>query len=463
MSDTKTGNTGAASHLGENQVPRDAHFIYDYSRRRVPLPIISYMAVADTPLEAPGPRNPARDALDRLRDLIEPAVVAEEELNTESMRALIGENLGRINTELNETEVEEGAQKPLASLTVVIADSRRAYIGHAGTCRVYLLHSGRLYDLTPTVPAEGKATATPAQAGETGMEPLFSMDADEQAAQAAGEPDATPTAGVYLGQESQAAIGYNEVEIAPGDMIVLVTDGLWSSVKEEELVENLLSAMNVQRSSSQLVRLAFSRNASDNATMAAWQYVLPGQEELTAARDPRGAARAASRERKKARAAEGLLVALLVLVLVGIFAVGFAFGWRITDTFRKPAKQKAKQAAAASDAGKTAAQQTQPSQPESSAPTSAPAAPVEHPATVNGQGVRMRISPDPKADLVGLLKNGEIVTVLSETIGADGKAWSKVRGTVTDAGRDRQGEGYVRSDLLTATQAGQPATTSPVR
>ena len=150
LPDTKAGNMGSASHLGEMQVPRDAHFIYDYSRRRVPLPIVSYMAVADTPLEAPGGDNPAKKALDRLRDLVEPAVVAEEELTSEHMEGFIRESLARINTELYETQVGEGQPKPQTSMTMVIYDARRAYIGHAGTSRVYLLHTGRLYDLTPT-------------------------------------------------------------------------------------------------------------------------------------------------------------------------------------------------------------------------------------------------------------------------------------------------------------------------
>ena len=100
--------------------------------------------------------------------------------------------------------------------------------------------------------------------------------------------------GTYLGQEAEAAIGYNEVEIVPGDIVVLVTDGLWRSVSKEELVENLLSAMNVQRSSSQLVRLAFSRDACDNATMTAWQYIVGGSAKCL--REPKAVRGRGSRE-----------------------------------------------------------------------------------------------------------------------------------------------------------------------
>jgi cytoskeletal protein RodZ len=145
-------------------------------------------------------------------------------------------------------------------------------------------------------------------------------------------------------------------------------------------------------------------------------------------------------------------VAVLVLVLVGIFAVGFAFGWRITDTFRKPAKQKAKQAALAKHETAPSSQPkgTSPSStPQTSQPqTTQPVAPAAVTATVSGSGVRMRSTADPNGAIVGQLKSGEKVVILGDAIGTDGKAWAKVQGTVTASGKDIQGEGYVRNDLL---------------
>jgi serine/threonine protein phosphatase PrpC len=466
LTDTKAANLGSASHLGQMQVPRDAHFVYDYSRRRVPLPVVSYIAVADTPMEAPGAENPAKKALDRLRDLIEPAVIAEEELNSEYLEKLIRDNLARINTELFEAEVAAGAMKPQASVTMVLSDARRSYIGHVGTNRVYLLHGGRLYDLTPTpVAAQSAAAQAPApQQPPQDALPLFPAPQEQAAAPATPAP---PARGTFLGQEALAAIGYNEVEIVPGDIIALVTDGLWRTVTEEELVENLLSAMNVQRSSSQLVRLAFSRDSSDNATMVAWQYVVGGAEDVI--REPRAAVKAASREKTKTRAAEGILVALLVLVLLGIFAVGFAFGWRITDTFRKPAKEKARQAAAAKakeDKSKTSAPQgstpattptttPQGTTPQGTTPTTGTAQTV----TVKGNGVRMRVTADPSGAIVGMLKDGEKLAVLGEVVGTDSLGWTKVKGTVTSGGVSKDGEGFVRNDFLVKAASTTTSTT----
>ncbi len=454
MADTNAGNMGSASHLGDTQVPRDAHFVYDYTRRRVPLPVVSYLAVSDTPLETPGVENPAKRALDRLRDLIEPAVIAEEELNGEHMEQLLKENLARINTEFYETKVEEGEAKPLAGVTLVIADARRAYIGHVGTSRVYLLHAGRLYDLTPSTAAPREAA--PAGPPEQEILPLFPSGQVPGAAPDTAPPTGPPgpPVGSCLGQAPLASIGYNEVEIVPGDTVVLVTDGLWRAISEEELVENLLSAMNVQRSCSQLVRLAFSRDTADNATMTAWQYVVGGPEEVM--REPRAAVKAAARRKTKTRAAEGLLVALLSLVLLGIFVVGFAFGWRITDAFRKPAKQKAKQEADARARVKST--QPQATTPQGSTPGgTTPAATGPQTATVNGDGVRMRRSADPHGDIVGLLKNGQRVTVLEDVIGTDSKAWSKVKGQVTSSGVSKEAEGYVRNDYLVKSQAAAPS------
>ena len=454
-------NLGSASHLGEGQMVRDSHFVYDYSRRRVPIPVISYMAVADAAGQLPAGESPSKKALDILRDLLEPAVIAEEELNSEQMPRLIGDAFDKINAALLTQEGATGQTQ--VSLTMVIADERRAYIGHIGTTRVYLLHNERLYDLVPSLPVPEPEPVLPS-GDEPTLFPVVGLPSDTDTTTAADptqepapaevtaptvETAATPVRparGMFLGQSPEAIFGYNEVDIQKGDTVILCTDGLWSTVSEAEIVENLLSAANLQRSTSQLARLAFSRNPSDNATMAAWHYGSGEQLPMTAA----GAARAARAEHSRAtrnRAGEYLLIALLMLVLVGIFTVGFAFGWRITDTFRKPQKESASRAhkAAVEAEAKKAAQQ---SQAQAKTQASQPAGQFPRTETITGQGVRMRASPDTNANLVGLLKDGEKVTVLGEVAGVDSLTWSHVKGVVTSSGASKEAEGYVRNDFL---------------
>ncbi len=382
-----------------------------------------------------------------------------------------------------------GAQ---VSLTMVIADAGRAYIGHIGTSKIYLLHDDRLFDLVPSgavpVPgASGPSTEAPALfAGPTGepegavppqpMQELAQPPIPELAqppipgvvppqppvpgvvlpqppmpVPGVAPPPVPPVAatGAFLGQAPQANIGFNQVDIGPDDVIILCTDGLWKTVSDEELVENLLSTASVQRSASQLTRVAFSRDASDNATMVVWKY---GTEADLKAAD--GALRPMKVVRS--RAAEALLVALLALVLVGIFAVGFAFGWRITDTFRKPAKEAAQKARAKAQAQKAqqSQPQTQPSGAESAQTQGSQPAAAGFPknATVKGQGVRMRATPDTTGQLVGQLSNGQQVSVVSEAAGSDSKTWAKIKATITSGGQQVQSEGYVRSDFLTISK-----------
>ncbi len=432
MAETKYRNVGSATHVGESKIPRDAHFIHDYMRRRVPMPVILFMAVADSPKGHPTGETAAKKALALLGDLIEPAVIAEEELNSAHMERLIKDALSRINASLL-AEAGEGGEE--VSLTMVIADARKAYIGHAGNTRVYLFHDERLYDLTPTGDLSFEAPA----AGESPQ--LFPVTSREDAP---AEPKKAPAGkkAEYLGTATEVHIGYNEVEIIVGDTLILCTDGLWKNVSEEELVENLLSAMNVQRCTSQITRLAFSRDSSDNASITAWQYVIP--DETTGVNQSELRSRA-----RKERAAEAMIVTLLVLVLIGIFAVAFAFGWRITDSIRKPQKDVAIESAQTTSEEKDADKEEEKEEAveeieEEETPSQTPQT-----AIVEGEGVRMRATPDPRGDIVGLLRDGQEVTVLSEVMGTDSKTWTKTKGIVRSEGEDIEGEGYIRNDFLT--------------
>ncbi len=436
-----SSNVGSASHLGEQQVAQDSHFIYDYAHRRVPLPIISYLAVADASGELAQGDNPAKTALDRLRDLVEPAVIAEEELDGEHIRALLLDALSRVNESLQpEPEAQAGVHRPQVSLTAALADAERAYIGHVGSTRIYLLHDDRLYNLVPS----GGKVDRPVPAGVAAGEKLFDVPSPAAV-------EGAPAIGEFLGQAPEVRAGYNEVELSPGDVLFLCTDGFWANVDEEEIIENLLSATSVQRSASQLVRLSFSRDATDNATVVAWKYAVE-DEVAPRARSPR-------KSSFRTRAAEAMLIVLLGLVLAGIFVVGFAFGWRITDSFRKPQKEAAKKVSQKKAQEEAAAKQEE---EQAQAEQSAPAASAPITMVVDGEGVRMRSTPDATSELVGFLKDGQQVTVLAEVSGSDSEKWYKVKAEVRVSGEDVMSEGYVRNDFLASQEASStPTKTTP--
>ncbi|MCG2794493.1 MAG: SH3 domain-containing protein, partial [Actinomycetia bacterium] len=169
------------------------------------------------------------------------------------------------------------------------------------------------------------------------------------------------------------------------------------------------------------------------------QYVVPDETTGVDQRELRSRAR-------KERTAEALILTLLVLVLLGIFAVGFAFGWRITDSIRKPQKEAASRSGEATGEEKEEKEKEEPVEKEEKKEET----PAQTPrtATVEGLGIRMRATPDPRGDIVGLLRDGQEVTVQSEVMGSDSKTWAKARGIVRSQGEDIEGEGYIRNDFL---------------
>jgi serine/threonine protein phosphatase PrpC len=449
--------------MGTSQVPREAHFVYDYMFRRVPVPVTSFLAIADSSEPLASGQNASRVALDLLKDALEPAVITEDEMTRESMQKMFSEAFGEVSSSL----LQQGGAASAVSMTVVLSDRKRAFIAQVGSGKVYLLHDERLYDLTPsgqvaTPPAQPEPQPAPVQPVEGGQvqAPLFPVGEGAPGPPAPVAPTApaveVPAPAPYeprLGTGVQVIPGYNEVEMVPGDILILCTDGLWNAVKEDELVENFLSAMNVQRAVSQVTQLALNRDPSDNATCVAWQYVVPSEKWTTVVRETK------ARERRS-HAADGVLMIVLIAVLALIFAAGFAFGWRITDTFRKD--QKVKDAAKRAAAAKIADQKKKAAEAkaaEEKAAQQSATQPAQQTATVVGAGVRLRATPDPAGNIVGLLTNGEVVVVLGQATGTDSKAWSKVQATVTSGTKTIPGEGYVRNDLLNMGPA--PASSAP--
>lgn len=459
-------NLGSASHLGTSRVPKEAHFVYDYMFRRVPVPVTSFLAIADSAEPLSGGQNASKVSLDLLKEALEPAVITEEELTRESMQKMLADAFETVSAGLFG---QSGAAAGV-SITAVLSDRNRAYIAHVGTGKVYLLHDERLYDLTPS----GQVVAAPSQPRqpepqleaveprqpEQVQAPLFQVaeGTPVPAQPAPVEVAPTPASAVgqpvpRLGSGAHVTPGYNEVQLLPGDEIILCTDGLWKAIKEDELVENFLSAMNVQRAASQLTQLSFSRDPSDNATCVAWQYVVPSDRWTTIVRETK------SKERRS-RAGDGLLMTVLIVVLALLFAAGFAGGWRISDTFRKNQKMKenARSAAAAKAADKKRKTADEKALKEKEQQQPAQGQPAPRTAAIIGYGVRLRSSPNPTGDIVGLLANAQVVTVVGEVMGSDSKAWSKVQASVTIGGKTIQGEGYVRNDFLNSQST--PATSA---
>jgi serine/threonine protein phosphatase PrpC len=66
---------------------------------------------------------------------------------------------------------------------------------------------------------------------------------------------------------SSALADVVEVDLQPGDQLVVCTDGLWDPVPDELLAE-ICTSMSPQRACEELIALALERGGTDNITVA---------------------------------------------------------------------------------------------------------------------------------------------------------------------------------------------------
>jgi hypothetical protein len=106
-------------------------------------------------------------------------------------------------------------------------------------------------------------------------------------------------------------------ELAPGDLLILATDGLFGKLRDAELLENATRGLSAQRLAEELVALGVERDGSDNVTVVIGLYGTVTQDAEPAAAPP-----ATLPELPKRRSGPWLVAVAAALVLG--FAAGFS-------------------------------------------------------------------------------------------------------------------------------------------
>jgi protein phosphatase len=135
--------------------------------------------------------------------------------------------------------------------TAISLANDRLYYAHVGDSRLYLVRKGSLTRLT-------RDHAYIAAMVEQGV-------IDQEAA--ATHPQRhVLTSALGTGDHVQADWPEAALDLAPGDILILCTDGLWNLVGEEELLQST-STLRPAEACKQLVALARNRGAPDNITL----------------------------------------------------------------------------------------------------------------------------------------------------------------------------------------------------
>jgi serine/threonine protein phosphatase PrpC len=147
-----------------------------------------------------------------------------------------------------------GRRGPATTLTMVTLVWPRAYVVHVGDSRGYFLRGGRLRQFT---------------ADQTMGEFLVDIGAATEAeAKQRGLYDVLSSA---VGSDIAPVVGI--VDLEPGDVLLLCTDGLTKHVADGRIAELLAAAPNAQSACGALVDEALEQGGTDNVTVLVARFV----------------------------------------------------------------------------------------------------------------------------------------------------------------------------------------------
>ena len=144
----------------------------------------------------------------------------------------------------------EGRRGMGTTLTVAAVHDQKAYLGHVGDSRAYLVRGSKIYQLT-------KDHSWVEEQLEKGL-------LNEEEAKSHEWRNLITRA---LGTKPQVAPDIIEISVHKGDVFVISTDGLHGLVQPEEILAEVKRTSNRQSSVEYLIALANERGGPDNITL----------------------------------------------------------------------------------------------------------------------------------------------------------------------------------------------------
>ena len=150
------------------------------------------------------------------------------------------------------------------TLVAALVIGNRLTLAHAGDCRAYIFST--LTGQWKVLTRDHSYVATLWQAGEIGWEELRTHPNRNQITRALGDKVQVPD---WLFDTLEIETGKLSHTLAPGEVLLLCSDGAWEPVLEEEMAQIISThAPNLGAAAQALLELTLERGAPDNATVA---------------------------------------------------------------------------------------------------------------------------------------------------------------------------------------------------
>lgn len=202
--------------------------------------------------------------------------IAIETLLEEAPRVAEAKALGRAARRANSAVIEaaesgRGRSGMGTTLTAAMIDGTRVAVAHVGDSRAYLLHFGKLEQLTQ----DHSMVADLVRQGQLTLE----------------ESRVHPNRSVItraLGSDPNMLVDTFEVEAAPGDRLLLCTDGLTGMVADADIERVLGAEPTPQRAVDVLIEKALAGGGHDNITAVVVDVGKPSHHSPQSTGSPRG-------------------------------------------------------------------------------------------------------------------------------------------------------------------------------
>ena len=240
-------SAGAKTDPGQRANNEDQYLVVDTRRRG--LRADGVLVIADGMGGRASGEQAAQAAVDAVDETLAELLdsrLAEPVVLTDALSTA----LRKANTRVYALAQEDAEHKGMGTTCVAaVVEGDRLYLAHAGDSRAYLLRGGALTQLT----ADHSYVAEQVRAGAI---------SEEGARKSRFRNIITRAVGIEPTLEAEVT----DVEVKPGDVLLLCTDGLSNMVDEEDLVKTLGQSGSAQTAADKLVSMASRAGGKDNIT-----------------------------------------------------------------------------------------------------------------------------------------------------------------------------------------------------
>lgn len=212
----------------------------------------------------------------------------------------LGEAVRKANLEVIRASTDgRGREGMGTTLTAALVEGERLVIAQAGDSRAYLLHKGKLQQIT----RDHSLMADMIEAGQLTSE----------------EARVHPNRSVItraLGSDPDMLADLYEINVEAGDRLMLCSDGLSSLIEDSEIEEALLRVADAQRCASMLVSAAVAAGGYDNVTVIVIN--IEGFTEI--------------KEKRSSRRVRAWMIMVLLTFALIVGGAGFAFSYYVDNS-----------------------------------------------------------------------------------------------------------------------------------